>query len=138
MRENFQRIGKTHLFCDIYAGIVLEEQFAIDHFLPWSFVAHDLLWNLGPVTSRTNSQKGDNLPNLDLYLPRLSSLHRESVFAVRERPQMLEDYANWFMTDITGVTSMSEEQFFQRYRETIEPQLQIARNQGFRSDWRYE
>lgn len=135
VREKFDRTGEGHLFYDIYAGTVLDDQFTIDHFLPWSFVAHDLLWNLAPVAPSTNSMKSDNLPKAELYLPRLSKLHRESLFAVKDRPKMLEDYANWFMTDINGITSMSEEQFCQRYREAIEPQLQIAHNQGFQANW---
>src|SRR5262249_23032024 len=31
---------------DIYSGEELQSDFALDHFLPWTFVAHDLLWNL--------------------------------------------------------------------------------------------
>jgi HNH endonuclease len=45
------------------SGAPLDDAFSIDHFLPWSFVAHDLLWNLTPVFGTTNSKKGDALPN---------------------------------------------------------------------------
>jgi hypothetical protein len=39
------------------------------------------------------------------------------------------------MTDIERITSMSEPDFFQHYRETFEPQFQIAHNQGFQANW---
>lgn len=135
VRVEFDRRGKGSLFHDIYTGDPLNDSFSIDHFLPWSFVAHDLLWNLTPVAKTTNSAKGDSLPKLDVYLPRLSKLHREALLVMGSRPKMLEDYANWFMADIGGITSMTEDQFFLQYQKRIDPQLQIANNQGFRADW---
>jgi hypothetical protein len=135
VRSEFQQGGKGHLFSDIYAGTVLEREFSIDHFLPWSFVAHDLLWNLTPVSHVTNSRKGDALPKLNIFLPKLSSLHREAVLVLRDKPRLLEDYANWFNSDIAGIAVLSAEGFLQHYRESFEPQLQIASNQGFQIDW---
>jgi hypothetical protein len=137
VRSEFNHMGMGHLFHDIYSGSPLDDAFSIDHFLPWSFVAHDLLWNLTPVSVflSTNSRKGDSLPKPELYLPRLSKLHREAVFVMKAKPGMLEDYANWFKKDVTGVLALQEEQFFQHYRESFEPQLQIAHNQGFQTNW---
>ena len=116
VRSEFNRTGKGSLFYDIYSGDPLDDAFSIDHFLPWSFVAHDLLWNLTPVSEPTNSKKGDALPSANVYLPRLSTLHREAVLVMKSRPRMLEDYANWFMADVERISSMPEEQFFQQYR----------------------
>ena len=42
------------------------DSFTIDHFLPWSFVVHDLLCNLTPGESTTNSSKNDVLPEFCL------------------------------------------------------------------------
>lgn len=137
VRIESERTGKTHLFHDIYTGLPLDDQFSIDHFLPWSFVAHDLLWNLAPVSKVTNSMKNDSLPDLQRYLPKLCQLHRESIVSMSNRPQLLEDYFNWFQTDVTGILALSEPQFMQRFLETFEPQLQIAANQGFQASWFY-
>ncbi|AXR08254.1 HNH endonuclease domain-containing protein [Salinimonas sediminis] len=53
----------------IYAGTPLPlDNFSLDHFLPWSFVCHDRVWNLVPTTVGINSSKGNSLPNLELYL----------------------------------------------------------------------
>ncbi len=54
---------------------------------------------------------------------------------MKDKPKLLEDYANWLRSDINGIVTMSDQQFDQRYRESIEPQLQIAQNQGFQSNW---
>lgn len=48
----------------IYSGNRLRpSSFSLDHFLPWSFVCHDDLWNLIPVDPRANSSKGRSLPS---------------------------------------------------------------------------
>ena len=38
--------------------------FELDHFLPWTFVTHNQLWNLIPVIGVANSSKSNNLPSL--------------------------------------------------------------------------
>ncbi len=75
VRDGFQEKRQPERFRNIYSGQPLTGPFAIDHFLPWSFVAHDLLWNLAPVDAATNSSKGDTLPGLDTYLQTLR-MHR--------------------------------------------------------------
>ena len=53
---------------DIYEKLPLFAQsISIDHFIPWSFVAHDELWNLLPTTKIINSKKSNRLPDLDEY-----------------------------------------------------------------------
>lgn len=47
VREVFILRGISTFFQDIYKAERLDADFSIDHFLPWSFVAHDQLWNLG-------------------------------------------------------------------------------------------
>ena len=54
---------------------------------------------------------------------------------MRDKTRMLEDYANWFQADINRITTMPEDEFFHHYRGSIEPQLQIAHNQGFQANW---
>src|SRR5690606_225689 len=46
---------------DIFEKKMLNEilTLSIDHFLPWSFVAHDLIWNLHPVEKSINSKKSN-------------------------------------------------------------------------------
>lgn len=136
VRSDFERASKTTQFKDIYSGRQLGDSFSIDHFLPWSFVVHDLLWNLTPVESATNSSKSDVLPDLDLYLPRLAKLHFSAVEAAKKRPKFLEDYTDCFKQDVTRLLAHGENAFVAKYREVIVPQAQIAVNQGFQSGWK--
>jgi len=141
VRTNFNNVGKPAEFCDIYSGRQLGDCFSIDHFLPWSFVVHDLLWNLTPVELATNSSKNDVLPNLDLYLPRLAKLHFNAIAAIiaaaKKPPKVLEDYTDCFKQDAAGLLALGENGFVAKYREVIVPQAQVARNQGFQCGWKF-
>jgi hypothetical protein len=132
---NCTQSGRTKEFHDIYSGRQLEGGFSIDHFLPWSFVAHDLLWNLVPVEATTNSIKGDSLPDLDFYLPRLVKVQMGAIQSMKEHPKMLEDYTNCFKQDFSCLVDMSEQDLATKYREVMSPQVQIAENMGFQPGW---
>jgi 5-methylcytosine-specific restriction endonuclease McrA len=61
-----------------YCGKLLNEpgmSAAVDHFIPWTFVHEDKLWNFVLSCSRCNSSKSDGLPNEDL-LERLIVLNK--------------------------------------------------------------
>ena len=132
---DFTQSGRMMEFHDIYSGRQLEGSFSIDHFLPWSFVAHDLLWNLVPVEATTNSSKGDLLPDLDLYLPRLVKVQMGAIRSMKGHPKMLEDYTNCFKQDVACLVDMSEQDLTTKYREVMSAQVQIAENMGFQPGW---
>jgi len=136
VRGDFQKAGRTAEFKDIYSERELTDSFSIDHFLPWSFVVHDLLWNLTPVEPATNSSKNDVLPDLDIYLPRLAKLHFGAIEAAKKRPRFLEDYVDCFKEDAESLLALGENGFLAKYRQVIIPQAQIAMNQGFQSGWK--
>jgi hypothetical protein len=138
VRADFINNSKAELFKDIYSERPISNTFSIDHFLPWSFVAHDLLWNLTPVEKTTNSRKSDSIPDINLYLPRLAKFHHESIVAIKKRPRLLEDYTELFKQDVSELLSLSEEAFISKYREIIIPQAQIAINQGFEGNWLFQ
>jgi len=51
----------------IYSNLRIQNQISIDHFVPWSYIAHDQIWNLLPTAKSVNSTKGNNLPNFEKY-----------------------------------------------------------------------
>jgi hypothetical protein len=136
VRDRFQQAGEPQRFRNIYSDQPLTQEFAIDHFLPWSFVAHDLMWNLAPVDAATNSSKGDTLPDLDTYLPRLVSLHSGAISLAKERPKLLEDYTEAFKLDVPGLLALSESALRAKYHDIMASQAQVAANQGFQMGWK--
>lgn len=137
VRDVMQQAGRPELFRDIYSGERLEAGFSIDHFLPWSFVAHDQLWNLAPVSANTNSRKGDSLPNVEIYLPKLVALHWHALDAIRETPNFHDDYLSSFKENVSTLIEGGETFLLARYKTLVIPQAQLAVNQGFEADWKF-
>lgn len=136
VRTDFEKTGKPAEFRDIYSERQLGDSFTIDHFLPWSFVVHDLLWNLTPVEPATNSSKNDLLPDLDLYLPRLAKLHFAAIETAKNWPKFPEDYTDCFKLDVPRLLALGEAGLERKYREVVTPQAQIAMNLGFQPGWK--
>lgn len=125
----------------IYSGQPMTpNHFSIDHFLPWRFVAHDLLWNLIPTPKEVNSSKSDCLPDSDLYFERFTDLQFQGAQAVASmgKASLLEDYILLLRLDnVEHLLTMPYSNFHKELRDAIAPQMQIAKNMGFRTNWRY-
>lgn len=123
----------------IYTGHELHpSDYELDHFIPWSFVSHDLLWNLIPADGSINSSKSNYLPDLDIYLPKLAKLQHHSLkvsIQANYLPAILEDFLSLGYTPKEFVL-MNEEEFLEVYRRTFGPMHQIALNMGFET-WKY-
>ncbi|MFZ5809999.1 MAG: HNH endonuclease domain-containing protein [Chloroflexota bacterium] len=125
----------------IYSGEKLHTgNYSLDHFLPWRFVGHDLLWNLIPVPRAINSLKSDNLPD-PAYLDPFAHLHYRAVQTVLRTPKagsLLEDYILLFKVEaVRNFEGMTIEYFRETLSQVILPQMQIAANMGFSTGWRY-
>ena len=118
----------------IYTNRMLHPQdYDLDHFIPWSFVSHDLLWNLIPAASCVNSSKSNKLPDLDYYLPRLAKKQQyglQVMIDANKEPKAVEDYISLGYT-ARELADMSSEQFLELYERTFNPLSQIALNMGF-------
>lgn len=125
----------------IYSGQAMQkDSFSLDHFLPWRFVAHDLLWNIIPTPKTVNSTKSDNLPDLHLYFDPFARLQFSAVqtLITTAKLSLLEDHILLLGASSTSeLQAMSFPNFYQRLHDTMAPQFQIAANMGFPSSWRY-
>ncbi|MFC1714407.1 HNH endonuclease domain-containing protein [Candidatus Poribacteria bacterium] len=137
VEKEFRMQGKRHWFQDIYSRRELGEEYAIDHFCPWSFVVHDQIWNLVPVAQVVNSSKGNRLPDLDHYIPDMAKLHLRSLRILKQFPVLLEEYVDCYKIDWDSLCQTDEEQFYQKVRDNFIPLFTTAKNQGFETDWRY-
>ena len=116
-----------------------QTDYELDHFIPWSFVSHDLLWNLIPSDGSINSSKSNKLPDLNFYLPKLVSMQHRSlrlIIDANKRLQVIEDYISLGYTP-RELAEMSNERFRELYERTFNPISQIAHNMGFEI-WKYQ
>ena len=59
------RILDTTCIIDVFKNTpIKKESYDVDHFIPWSFVMNDELWNLMPMDSALNSSKSNRLPKM--------------------------------------------------------------------------
>ncbi len=105
----------------------------LDHFIPWSFVAHDLLWNLLPANPSINSSKSDNIPPLDTYLVPLADIQHDALkcnYELDSSNKVLEDYLV-FRCSIPDLVDASREKFIELFKNEFTPMAQTASNMGF-------
>ncbi|MBR5374444.1 MAG: HNH endonuclease [Paludibacteraceae bacterium] len=126
-----------HMNC-IYTGKpIVAKNYDLDHFVPWSFVSHNLLWNLIPADSSINSSKSNNIPPLDIYLKPFSRLQQNALKVMYEKNQnnaIFEDYLIVY-DSVSDLVNLSETDFYDVFRKTFSPMVQIAENMGFKI-WR--
>lgn len=118
----------------IYTGEILyTSNYALEHFIPWSFVSHNLNWNLVPVLPSVNSSKSNRLPNIDRFLGNFTEIQKnavQAVWSINPKNKMLEDYLILGNT-IESVANMPIPIFQEKYRKLMLPLVQIAENMGY-------
>lgn len=125
---------------DIYSGRELDIQhFDLDHFVPWSYVANDELWNLIPMEKSLNSSKNNKLPDWGEYFRRMAeSQYRlyEVIFSHGEVRTSFEkcrrDNLNaiW-ATERLYIEGNSREQFINILEHNMKPLYDSAYLQGY-------
>lgn len=141
-----ESLTKQHKFWDNYLAIVgsinciytnkplFPKQYDLDHFVPWSFVSHNLLWNLLPADSSINSSKSNNLPSLEIYMKPFSSIQQNALKIMYEQDPsntIFEDYLTVYES-IPDLVRLTENDFYGVMKKTFSPMVQIAENMGFK------
>jgi hypothetical protein len=115
--------------------------------LPWSFVTHDLIWNLTPTPGAIKLAKSDAVPNLDRYLSTLIDQHyvampvlENALVSIRgTRLRAIEavtlEYATFFKIPLTKLFLLSHDQFDNVLGTELHAQADFARRLNFESDW---
>lgn len=110
----------------IYTGKKLYEgDYAVEHFIPYQYVVHDMMWNLIPADNSFNSKKSDKLPSFEQYFDSFYNLQKEGfeiIQSYNKKNKFLEDYLPIF-PDLKMEKS--------KYAEYIKPILTVAHNNGF-------
>jgi hypothetical protein len=131
-RSFWEQANQAHLaqrsvpLPNLYTGSSLDESFAVDHFMPWSYVAHDYIWNTVPTDQSTNSSKSDRIPSVSRYVGGLAELHH---FALRSAVkhsasgnadyQLLSDHMSLWRLSGPALLELSVEALCLRMNETL-------------------
>ena len=124
-------VGNIHC---IYTGSELTVgNYDLDHFIPWSFVVHDQLWNLLPSDPSINSSKSNCIPPLERYLKPMAKVQHDALkknYAANPSDKLFEDYLV-FRCSISELVNTSDDQFLSLLKNEFTPMAQTATNMGF-------
>ncbi len=130
---------------EIYGnGKLTEKDISIDHFVPWSYVANDEIWNLHPTTKSINSAKSNHLPRWDMYFEKLSGLEYQAYQLIWRHEDVRKEFEKVKKKHLNSqlvegrlyAPDLSREEFGRRLSEVVLPVYQSAKTAGF-SEWEY-
>ncbi|SDP45765.1 HNH endonuclease [Mucilaginibacter sp. OK268] len=128
----------SEVSCVYCSRLIPKTGFSLDHFIPWSYVAHDQLWNIIPTIKSVNSSKSDALPNLKSYLSTFCDLQFDAfkMHVDLGNNRLLEDYQVLFKQ--TELQLINSEDFKNVIGLEITNNYRIAENLGFKANYIYE
>lgn len=130
---------------EIYGDTLLESNnISIDHFVPWSYVAHDEFWNLHPTTRAINSSKSNHLPDWRIYFPRFAQLELQSYKMIWKYDAVQNEFRKCAREHLNNPEiehrlyrqGLSEDEFKSTLQDIVYPVYLSARTCGF-NNWEY-
>jgi hypothetical protein len=124
--------------CCVYTNKPLNSiSFSLDHYIPWSYCTHDLLWNIVPTLRSVNSSKCDLLPSMDLYFQPFSELQYEVMRFHTKRSKIYDrDYLT--LTGALNLLDLSLENFQNILKRELDSNIRTAQNLGFQYPFIYQ
>ena len=127
---------------DVFTGKQIDiKQYDVDHFIPWSFVMNDELWNLMPMDSALNSSKSNKLPEWDPFFGRFSNNQFELYKLIHDtnHPIIHKLFEACYKDNIHSIWANSElyrpgntsEEFEHILEKNMRPVYDSARRQGY-------
>jgi hypothetical protein len=109
-----------------------QEKITIDHFIPWSFIASDDVWNLTPITQTNNSSKSNKIIDLDSEIATRFVNQQWGLYEFLDKHQpkgykgYLDDYFPVF-----NKASVHEDYFKAELMEVLKRHAHTAHKNGF-------
>ena len=125
---------------DVFTGeAVIPDQYDVDHFIPWSFVMNDELWNLMPMDSSLNSVKSNNLPQWDPFFSRFAANQFLLYGFIHDKEGIHKLFEACFRDNLHSIWAVQElyrkgnsrEEFFRILQKNMQPVYDSARRQGY-------
>lgn len=129
----------------IYSGVLInQKEISHDHYLPWSFICHDEIWNLVPTLQTVNSSKSNRIPLRNRYFAAFFGLQHGAlvrILAQAAMPKIILGFVYSFVSGL-GVSGRDEIQSLESFQNAFDrnylPLEEIAKNQGFNADWVFD
>lgn len=145
VRKLWEGVLDVCKICDVFTGSpVIPKKYDVDHFIPWSFVMNDELWNLMPMDSSLNSSKSNRLPKWDPFFEAFAGNQYRMYLQVHEKPEIHKRFEACYRDNMHSIWAgrelyrkgNSQEEFFRILRKNMRPIYDSARRQGYEI-WNY-
>ena len=118
---------------------IKKESYDVDHFIPWSFVMNDELWNLMPIDSSLNSSKSNRLPQWDKFFIRFAQNQYTMYELVHEKVGIRKLYESCYRDNLHSIWASQElyrkgnsrEEFYGILERNMRPVYDSAKRQGY-------
>lgn len=116
-----------------------KKKYDVDHFIPWSFVMNDELWNLMPMDSSLNSKKNNRLPNWDDFFLRFAKNQYIMYEMVHQKEGIRKLFEECYRDNLHSIWANRELyrkgntdiEFFGILEKNMRPVYDSARRQGY-------
>ena len=120
---------------------IMQNNFDVDHFIPWSFVMNDELWNLMPMDSSLNSAKSNKLPKWDPFFKKFAANQYILYVLINDktRPEFHKKFEACYKDNLHSIWASqelylrgnTEEEFYHILEKNMQPVYDSARRQGY-------
>ncbi|MBQ6661302.1 MAG: HNH endonuclease [Lachnospiraceae bacterium] len=118
---------------------VVASKYDVDHFIPWSFVMNDELWNLSPMDPSLNGQKSNKLPKWEPFFERFAENQYLMYGYVNELPGIHKLFEACYRDNLHSIwagqelyrAGNSKEEFYGILQKNMRPVYDSARLQGY-------
>ena len=124
---------------------IVHAQYDVDHFIPWSFVMNDELWNLMPMDSSLNSSKSNRLPSWDDFFLRFAKNQYIMYELIHEKEGIRRLYDSCYKDNLHSIWANQElyrkgntdVEFYNILEKNMRPVYDSAKRQGYDVwDWK--
>ena len=125
---------------DVFTGNpVVPKQYDVDHFIPWSFVMNDELWNLMPMDSSLNSAKSNRLPKWNPFFARFAENQYLLYGFIHEKAGIHKLFEACYRDNLHSIWAgrelyrkgNSKDEFYGILEKNMQPVYDSARRQGY-------
>ncbi len=125
---------------DVFTDEVVEKkQYDIDHFIPWSFVMNDELWNLMPMESSLNLSKSNKLPKWNPFFEKFAMNQYLLYGFVHSNASIRKLFEACYRDNLHSIWAGQElyrkgntkEEFYNILQKNMQPVYDSARRQGY-------
>lgn len=146
VRKLWAGIMDIHPIQDVFTAELLDvNSYDVDHFIPWSFVMNDELWNLMPMDPALNSSKSNNLPKWEPFFDVFADNQYVLYEMIQKKPGIHSLFEKCYKDNLHSIWAGQElyragntkEMFTTILHKNMEPIYDSAKRQGY-PIWNYK